>query len=173
VKDNDRASTVVGRIRALMQKAPTRTDSVDLNEAVREVLELTHGEALKHGVSVRTQLETLTELETLLDRQRFLCGPRIAESDWRLFVTLVRFDSVYVGHFKCNLRRLSEHPNLFAYTSDLYQWPDVRGTVDFAHIKRHYYESHTAINPTRVVPLGPLVDFVQPHGRDRRFMASA
>jgi putative glutathione S-transferase len=117
--------------------------------------------------------ETLDELETLLDRQRFLCGARITEADWRLFATLVRFDAVYVGHFKCNLRRLSEYPNLFAYTSDLYQWPDVRGTVDFAHIERHYYESHTTINPTRVVPLGPHLDFAQPHGRDRRFMASA
>jgi glutathionyl-hydroquinone reductase len=117
--------------------------------------------------------ETLDELETLLDRQRFLCGARITEADWRLFATLVRFDSVYVGHFKCNLRRLSEYANLFAYTSDLYQWPDVRGTVDFSHIKRHYYESHTTINPTRVVPLGPHVDFAQPHGCDRRFMASA
>jgi putative glutathione S-transferase len=116
--------------------------------------------------------ETLDELETLLGRQRFLCGARITEADWRLFATLIRFDSVYVGHFKFNLRRLSESPNLFAYTSDLYQWPAVRGTVDFAHIKRHYYESHTTINPSRIVPLGPRVDFAHPHGRDRRFTAS-
>ena len=101
-----------------------------------------------------------------------MCGARITEADWRLFATLVRFDSVYVGHFKCNLRRLSEYPNLFAYTSDLYQWPDVRGTVDFAHIKQHYYESHTTINPSRIVPLGPRVDFAQPHGRERRFTAA-
>jgi glutathionyl-hydroquinone reductase len=115
---------------------------------------------------------TLDELEMLLDRRRFLCGARITEADWRLFPTLVRFDSVYVGHFKCNLRRLSDYPNLFGYTNELYQWPDVRGTVDFTHIKRHYYESHTSINPSRIVPLGPLTDFGQPRGRYRRLMAS-
>jgi glutathionyl-hydroquinone reductase len=124
-----------------------------------------------YEAAVLPLFETLDQLEKLLDRQRFLCGARITEADWRLFPTLVRFDCVYGGHFKCNLRRLSEYPNLFAYTSDLYQWPDVRGTVDFAHIKRHYYESHAAINPSRVVPLGPPIDFERPHGRDRRFVA--
>jgi glutathionyl-hydroquinone reductase len=116
--------------------------------------------------------KTLDQLEALLDRRRFLCGGRLTEADWRLFPTLIRFDSVYIGHFKCNLRRLSEYANLFAYASELYQWPDVRGTVDFTHIKRHYYESHTSINPSRIVPVGPLTDFGQSHGRDHRFGTS-
>jgi glutathionyl-hydroquinone reductase len=116
--------------------------------------------------------ETLDQLEALLDRRRFLCGGRLTEADWRLFPTLVRFDSVYVGHFKCNLQGLSEYANLFAYTTDLYQWPDVRSTVDFNHIKRHYYESHTSINPSRIVPMGPVIDFGRSHGRDCRFGTS-
>jgi len=108
---------------------------------------------------------TLDRLETLLGQQRYLCGSRITEADWRLFVTLVRFDPVYVGHFKCNIRRLSEYPNLWAYTRELFQWPGVRETVNFEHIKRHYYESHESVNPTRIVPMGPLLDFEAPHGR--------
>ncbi len=108
---------------------------------------------------------TLDRLETLLGAQRYLCGPRITEADWRLFPTLVRFDPVYVGHFKCNLRRLSDYPNLWAYTRELFQWPGMREAVNFEHIKRHYYESHESINPTRIVPVGPLLDFDAPHGR--------
>ncbi|MDB5577054.1 MAG: Glutathione transferase [Bradyrhizobium sp.] len=109
---------------------------------------------------------TLDDLELLLGDQRYLCGPHISEADWRLFPTLVRFDAVYVGHFKCNIRRLSDYPNLWAYTRELFQWPGIRETVDFEHIKRHYYESHESINPSRVVPLGPILDFDEPHGRD-------
>jgi glutathionyl-hydroquinone reductase len=108
---------------------------------------------------------TLDRLETLLGAQRYLCGTSITEADWRLFVTLLRFDPVYVGHFKCNIRRLSEYPSLWAYTRELFQWPGVRETVNFEHIKRHYYESHETINPTRIVPVGPLLDFEAPHGR--------
>jgi putative glutathione S-transferase len=107
----------------------------------------------------------LDELEALLARQRYLCGERLTEADWRLFTTLLRFDSVYVGHFKCNLRRLVDYPHLWAYTRALYQYPGVRATVDFQHIKRHYYQSHERINPTRIVPVGPWLDFEQPPAR--------
>lgn len=109
---------------------------------------------------------TLDWLEERLARRRFLLGPAPLECDWRLFTTLVRFDPVYVGHFKCNLKRLVDYPNLWGYTRDLYQWPGVRGTVDFDHIKRHYYMSHAPINPTRIVPLGPIADFNATHGRE-------
>ena len=88
--------------------------------------------------------------------RRYLAGERITEADWRLFTTLVRFDAVYHGHFKCNLRRLVDYPNLWAYTRELYQWPGVAETVDFAHIKGHYYGSHATINPTGIVPKGPI-----------------
>jgi putative glutathione S-transferase len=94
-------------------------------------------------------------------------GARPTEADWRLFTTLIRFDPVYVGHFKCNILRLADYPNLSGYTRDLYQWPGVRATVDFGHIKRHYYMSHTGINPTAIVPAGPAIDFEAPHSRDR------
>ena len=108
---------------------------------------------------------TLDWLEEKLGRSRFLLGDAPMEADWRLFTTLVRFDPVYVGHFKCNIRRITDYPNLWAYTRDLYQWPGVRETVDFHHIKGHYYTSHPTINPTRIVPGGPMIDFDAPHGR--------
>ena len=103
--------------------------------------------------------ETLNQLDSQLGGRRFLCGDRITEADWRLFTTLVRFDSVYVGHFKCNLMSLTDLKSLWAYTRELYQVPGIAGTVDFMHIKRHYYESHTALNPSGIVPLGPQLDF--------------
>ena len=109
--------------------------------------------------------ETLDELESRLARQRYLAGAQVTEADWRLFTTLVRFDPVYVGHFKCNLKRLVDYPNLWGYARALYQMPGVAGTVSFEHIKRHYYESHRSINPTGIVPLGPKIDFTSPHGR--------
>ena len=109
--------------------------------------------------------ETLDDLEALLSRQAYMAGERVTEADWRLFTTLVRFDSVYHGHFKCNRRRLVDYPNLWAYTRQLYQVPGVGGTVDMDHIKRHYYMSHTSVNPTRIVPKGPEIDFTTPHGR--------
>ncbi|MBJ7437796.1 MAG: glutathione S-transferase family protein [Sphingopyxis sp.] len=111
--------------------------------------------------------ETLDWLEERLTRQRYLVGDSVTEADWRLLPTLLRFDAVYVGHFKCNLRRLIDYPSLSAYTRELYQWPGIRETVDFDHIKRHYFESHKSINPLGVVPLGPLIDFDAPHHRDR------
>jgi putative glutathione S-transferase len=110
--------------------------------------------------------ETLDWLEERLAQQRYLAGAIITEADWRLFTTLIRFDPVYVGHFKCNLRRLIDYPNLFAYVRELYQIPKVAHTVNFSHIKNHYYQSHTTINPTGIVPLGPKIDFTLPHNRD-------
>jgi len=110
--------------------------------------------------------ETLDWLEERLSSQRYLVGNRLTEADWRLFATLIRFDSVYVGHFKCNIRRLADYPNLSAYVRDLYQVPGVAETVSMEHIKRHYYESHDQLNPSGVVPVGPADDFTLPHGRD-------
>ena len=117
--------------------------------------------------AVAPLFETLDWLEERLSRQRYLTGTRLTEADIRLFTTLVRFDPVYVGHFKCNLRRLVDYPTLLAYTRDLYQTPGVAGTVDLGHIKRHYYESHPTINPTGIVPVGPILDYAAPHGRER------
>lgn len=116
--------------------------------------------------AVKTLFATLDELEAKLSRQRYLLGDRVTEADWRLFTTLVRFDAVYYGHFKCNLRRLVDYPALWAYTRELYQWPGVSQTVDLGHIKAHYYGSHPTINPNRIVPLGPVLDFDAPHGRE-------
>jgi putative glutathione S-transferase len=110
---------------------------------------------------------TLDDLEARLGRSRYLTGDRITEADWRLFPTLARFDPVYNGHFKCNLRRLTDYPNLWGYTRELYQWPSVSATVNLAQIKRHYYSSHASINPTRIVPKGPAIDFTAPHDRGR------
>jgi len=111
--------------------------------------------------------ETLDRLEERLARQRYLFGVRPTEADWRLFPTLVRFDAVYYSHFKCNLRRIIDYSNLWGYTRDLYQVPGVAETVSLAHIKRHYYASHAMINPTRIVPKGPAIDFGAPHERAR------
>jgi glutathionyl-hydroquinone reductase len=109
----------------------------------------------------------LDRIETQLASQRYLAGNELTEADWRLFTTLVRFDSVYYGHFKCNLRRLVDYPNLWNYTRELYQNPGVAETVNLVHIKRHYYMSHTTINPTAIVPKGPLLDFGAAHDRAR------
>lgn len=110
--------------------------------------------------------ETLDRLELRLSGRRYLIGPGPLETDWRLFVTLVRFDAVYHGHFKCNLRRIADYRNLFGYLRDLYQVDDVASTVNFDHIKRHYYFTHDDINPTRIVPIGPLQDLAAAHGRE-------
>jgi putative glutathione S-transferase len=110
--------------------------------------------------------ETLDWLEDRLAGQRYVASRRaITEADWRLFTTLVRFDAVYVGHFKCNLRRLVDYPNLWAYARELYQLGGVAGTVHMDHIKQHYYASHKTINPTGIIPKGPLVDWSEPYGR--------
>lgn len=111
--------------------------------------------------------DTLDELEERLGRQRYLVGDRITEADWRLFTTLVRFDPVYHGHFKCNRRRLLDYPHLWGYTRELYQVPGVAETVQLDHIKQHYYGSHPGINPTGIVPKGPELDFTAPQQRAR------
>ena len=115
--------------------------------------------------AVRSLFKALDELEGRLSSQRYLFGPHITETDWRLFVTLIRFDAVYYGHFKCNLRRIIDYPNLFGYVKDLYQYPGIAETVNFDHIKRHYYITHDDINPTGIVPLGPEQSLLSPHGR--------
>lgn len=107
----------------------------------------------------------LDELEERLATRRFLLGNQLTEADIRLFPTLVRFDAVYVGHFKCNLRRLIDYPNLWGYARDIYQYQGIGDTVNFDHIKRHYYMTHELLNPTRIVPVGPLVDWSLPHQR--------
>ncbi|WP_448121033.1 glutathione S-transferase family protein [Xanthomonas arboricola] len=109
--------------------------------------------------------ESLDWLDARLGQQRYLCGDRLTEADWRLFTTLVRFDAVYVGHFKCNLRRIADYPQLSGYLRELYQMPGIADTVNFQHIKHHYYQSHDMINPTGIVPLGPVLDLQAPHGR--------
>jgi len=111
----------------------------------------------------------LDATEELLSTQRYLLGEQITEADWRLFTTLVRFDAVYVGHFKCNLKRISDYPNLSNYLRELYQIPGIAETVDINYIKRHYYYSHTSINPTQIIPKGPLIDFTAPHNRQRSY----
>src|SRR5690554_2105068 len=109
--------------------------------------------------------DTLDWLEDRLATNRYLMGDRLTEADWRLFPTLVRFDSVYHLHFKCNRKRLIDYPDLWAYTRDLYQVPGVAGTVNLDHIVRHYHYSHDTINPNRIIPINPVVDFMGPHGR--------
>lgn len=111
--------------------------------------------------------ETLDWLEQKLATNRYLTGAQITEADWRLFTTLIRFDPVYFGHFKCNIRRIADYPNLSNYLRDLYQQPGVAKTVNMEHIKKHYYKSHETINPSRVVPKGPVVDFSAPHNRSQ------
>ena len=106
-------------------------------------------------------------LEARLADKRYLTGSTITEADWRLFTTLVRFDAVYVGHFKCNLRRIIDYPNLWGYLRDLYQGPGIAETVNMEHIKQHYYTSHANINPTRIIPIGPAIDFTTAHHRDQ------
>lgn len=108
----------------------------------------------------------LDKVEAHLATHRYLAGEQLTEADWRLFTTLIRFDAVYVGHFKCNKQRIADYPNLNGYLKELYQIEGIRDTVDFYHIKRHYYFSHKQINPTQIVPQGPELDLDSPHGRD-------
>jgi putative glutathione S-transferase len=117
--------------------------------------------------AVRGVFATLDELEQRLSQQRYLVGRQITEADWRLFTTLVRFDAVYYSHFKCNVRRIVDYPNLWNYLLELYQIPGVAETVNLDHIKRHYYGSHRNVNPTGIVPIGPIIDFTQAHDRGR------
>ena len=117
--------------------------------------------------AARGVFKAFDEIEARLARQRYLAGRQITEADWRLFTTLVRFDSVYFSHFKCNLRRVADYPNLWNYTRDLYAVPRVAGTVSIAQIKTHYYGSQRQVNPTGIVPIGPEIDFTAPHDRGR------
>ncbi|MEH6577702.1 MAG: glutathione S-transferase family protein [Amphritea sp.] len=119
-----------------------------------------------YELNVQALFDSLEKIEDLLAEKRYLAGSQLTEADWRLFTTLVRFDAVYHGHFKCNLKMLAEFPNISGYVRELYQVPGVAETVDMAHIKQHYYYSHDMINPTRIVPLGPELKFDQPHGRE-------
>ncbi|WP_191085769.1 glutathione S-transferase family protein [Roseococcus microcysteis] len=118
-----------------------------------------------YEAAVHPLFETLDWLEGILSRRRYLCGDTITEADWRLFPTLLRFDAVYAGHFKCDRRRIADYPALSGYLRELYQWPGVRETVNFSHIRRHYYESHRGLNPHGIVPVGPVPDLDRPHGR--------
>jgi glutathionyl-hydroquinone reductase len=118
-----------------------------------------------YEAAVTELFAALDHWETVLQQQRYLCGDRITEADWCMFTTLLRFDPVYYGHFKCNLRRIIDYPNLWNYLKDLYQQPRVAETCNLEHIKEHYYRSHPNVNPTQIVPKGPLIDFNEPHNR--------
>jgi len=119
--------------------------------------------------AVEALFNALDTIEERLGKQRYLVGSTLTEADWRLFTTLIRFDPVYHGHFKCNIKQIADYPNLFGYMKELYQHPGIAQTVNFDHIKRHYYYSHTMINPTQVVPVGPQQDLMSPHGRDKQY----
>ena len=117
--------------------------------------------------AVRTLFDALDHWEGVLDEQRYLCGDRFTEADICMFTTLVRFDPVYATHFKCNLKRLADYPNLWNYLKDIYQIPGIAETVNLRHIKNHYYQSHETVNPKRIVARGFEVDYTEPHDRDR------
>jgi putative glutathione S-transferase len=123
--------------------------------------------------AVRSLFSALDQIELMLSSFRYLVGDTMSEADWRLFTTLLRFDPVYFGHFKCNIRRIADYPNLWAYTRELYQYPGVAETVNMNHIKSHYYRSHPTINPSGVVPVGPEINYSQPHGREAAETAAA
>ncbi|KGJ97966.1 glutathione S-transferase family protein [Thalassotalea sp. ND16A] len=148
-----------------------RSDIDGLNEFIYPTI---NNGVYKAGFATTQQAydEAVTELFNALDilenklaSNRYLTGDKITEADWRLFTTLVRFDAVYVGHFKCNLKRIVDYPNICGYLRELYQYPGVSDTVNIAYIKQHYYGSHDTINPTRVIPKGPVSNFMEPHGR--------
>ena len=117
--------------------------------------------------AVNTVFEALDKVELRLSTQRYLLGKQLTEADWRLFTTLIRFDAAYVGHFKCNKKRIADYPSLSNYVRDLYQHEGIASTVDIDYVKAHYYGSHETINPTRIIPVGPEVDFMQAHDRSR------
>ena len=118
-----------------------------------------------YETEVRALFSALDRLEARLGKQTYLLGDRITEADWRLFTTLIRFDAVYHGHFKCNLKMLKDYENLWSYTRELYQQPGIAATINFDHIKQHYYRSHGTINPNGIVPDGPVLDLDSPSSR--------
>jgi putative glutathione S-transferase len=120
-----------------------------------------------YDTAVHALFDSLDWVEGILSENRYLTGDRVTEADWRLFTTLARFDAVYHLHFKCNRQRLVDYPNLWAYARELYQWPGVAGTIHFDHIVRHYHYSHESINPHRIIPINPVIDWMEPHGRER------
>src|SRR5271155_527459 len=160
----DRADYYPQELRAEIDRINARVYS-DVNIGVYRAGFATKQAAYEEGC--RTVFAALDWIEGLLSRQRYLVGPRLTEADWRLFTTLVRFDAVYYSHFKCNVRRIIDYPNLSNYLRDLYQTPGIADTVNLDHIKRHYYGSHRNVNPTGIVPIGPALDFDLPHDRNR------
>ncbi len=138
----------------------------DVNNGVYKCGFATSQEA--YDAAIDPLFDTLDWLEDRLSRNRYLMGDRVTEADWRLFTTLIRFDPVYHLHFKCNKRRLVDYPKLWAFTRELYQWPGVAETVNMNHIVRHYHYSHDSINPHRIIPVNPELDYLEPHGRDQR-----
>jgi len=165
----------IGALPGDLYPAPLR-DEIDMVNA--RIYETLNNGVYRSGFATTQQayeeavvplFETLDWLDQRLSKQRYLTGPTITEADWRLFTTLVRFDPVYVGHFKCNLKRIVDYENLPEYIRDLYQQPGIAEAVHMNHIKQHYYGSHETINPTRIVPLGPEIDYSAPHDRDREY----
>jgi putative glutathione S-transferase len=153
--------------KALQQQIDETIDAIyqPINNGVYRAGFATTQEAYEEAV---TELfENLDHWETVLGSQRYLCGDRLTEADICMFTTLLRFDPVYYVHFKCNLRRIVDYPNLWGYLRDLYQHPGVKETCNLDHIKRHYYKSHPKVNPTRIVPKGPVIDFDAPHTRNQ------
>lgn len=152
--------------------APLRDDIEPVNARIYDTVNngvYKAGFATKQGAydgAVAALFDSLDWIEERLSHKRYLMGDHLTEADWRLFTTLIRFDTVYHGHFKCNRRRIADYPNLWGYTRELYQWPGVAKTVRMDHIAHHYYYSHDMVNPTRIVPIGPELDLLAPHGRD-------
>lgn len=136
----------------------------DINNGVYKAGFATTQKAYEEAVNAL--FHALDIVEERLSKQRYLVGSNITEADWRLFTTLIRFDAVYHGHFKCNKKQIADYPNIYGYMKELYQVPGVAETVNFDHIKRHYYFSHTMINPTQIIPVGPEQDLMSPHGRE-------
>ncbi len=136
----------------------------DINNGVYKSGFATTQEA--YDKAVHALFDALDWVEEILSRNRYLAGDRVTEADWRLFTTLARFDAVYHLHFKCNRRRLIDYPNLWGYARELYQWPGVAETIHFDHIVRHYHYSHETINPHRIIPINPVIDWMAPHGRE-------
>ena len=151
---------------ALRQKIDDINEMVyhDINNGVYKAGFATTQKAYEEAVNAL--FHALDIVEERLSKQRYLVGSNITEADWRLFTTLIRFDAVYHGHFKCNKKQIADYPNIYGYMKELYQVPGVAETVNFDHIKRHYYFSHTMINPTQIIPVGPEQDLISAHGRE-------